>query len=138
MANAIIVDTREVQALIQAGTRAIGQAVEMMPEALATEEIPGEAPKGATGALSAPWPVERLDLLTFVVHPSEDAFYAHMVAGGTRAHGPVDAQVMTVEDAFVTHVSGVPPNPFHERAIAAAERRGEEMLKKSMAQEGVF
>ena len=64
----------------------------------------------------------------------EEAWWAHFVAGGTKEHGPRRAERMLFEvdgeTVAATRVSGVPANPFHERAMARTRSRVDDILRR--------
>ena len=124
--------------LVAAGTRGIVRANELMARHLREEDIPREAPRGGTGSLQEDWHEREEDPLTRVVFPGRDAFYAHMIARGTEEHGPRRARALRLPDGrFAAVVAGIPPNPFHERAVAAMESRAEDLLDQALADEGI-
>lgn len=133
----VTVDASEVDALVDAGVRAITTGVRLIAEALATEHLPDEAPVGATGTLSRDWQLREGGEFSWVVFPDDDAFYAHMVARGTSAHGPRRARAMRIGDRFASFVGGITADPFHLRAQAQAEGRASDLLAEALAEEGV-
>lgn len=77
-----------------------------------------QSPSGLAGKLE-----KVRDPHVFVGYRRKTAPFAHMVIGGTRAHGPRKARVMVFRNPPVgvvaTHVSGVQPNPIVSRVAAA-------------------
>lgn len=61
----------------------------------------------------------------FVGYRRKTAFFAHMVIGGTREHGPRKARAMVFsnppEGVVAHHVRGVRPNPIVARVASAHE-----------------
>lgn len=130
-------DRADIDRLIAGAKRTVEGLPRELAELLAEDKIPDEAPKGATGKLSEPWQTERESDLEWRVFANDEAFYAHMVAGGTRDHGPRSAQAMRIGDRWVEHVRGVPANPFDKRAGAATEREDDDVLKRVLLAEGL-
>lgn len=122
--------------LVQRGVQAISAATAHMSAAVREEHIPAEAPVGATGELASSWEETERDALTRVVHPGPEAFYAHIVA---RGRGPVEtagARALTIDGQFRAAAGPAAANPFHERALAAAEARTDEFIAEALAAEG--
>lgn len=136
--DASIDGVEELQALAEQGARAIVRATEILAGELRGEHIPAEAPRGRTGALADDWQERQEDPLTRVVFPGARAFYAHMVARGTGAHGPRRARAMTVEGRFAAHVAGQAANPFHERAAERLSRGADAAVDAALRELGVL
>jgi hypothetical protein len=85
--------------------------------------------------LAEPWEEQLHGLQASVAAPE---FWAHFLAHGTSAHGPVSAErlVFTVEGetVFATSVSGIAANPFDERAMADTERNLSRILQQALAE----
>lgn len=122
--------------LVQAGVRAITQAVAAAAGEMRSTHIPAEAPSGPSGALRTDWHVRERDPLTHVVHPGDDAFYAHIVARGRRpfrTRKPYQVRPETWRMA----AGSTRPNRFDERAIAALEARTDELMDAALADQGI-
>lgn len=63
-----------------------------------------------------------------------EAWWAHFVARGTRAHSAKDGgrMVFTIDGETVSaeRVGGIPANPFHERAMALTRTRLDDILRR--------
>jgi hypothetical protein len=93
------------------------------------------------GQVAAPlgdnWNVER-GVFSATVQAPSDAWWAHFLARGTRAHGPKsesDRLVFTTADNGVVSadfVAGITANPFDDRALARTRGRVDDILRRLM------
>lgn len=102
------------------------------------DELETASPVGETGELASSWHVEKRSETEAVV--ASGVHYAHMVAGGTSAHGPRDSGwrsrlLFTIAGSTVwaAWVSGTPARPFHDDAKHATEAQLPGMLADVMA-----
>ena len=67
-----------------------------------------------------------------------DQWFAHFLARGTQAHGPLKAESMMFkidqDMVWAEFVSGITADPFHERAVAAEELRIDSLLNQMLAE----
>lgn len=91
--------------------------------------------RGASSRLGAPWQVTVVGEVGHVVAPE---WWAHFVAGGTRAHGPRKAEKLVFEvdgeTVFADWVEGMPSDPFDKRAIAKTETHVDDIMKRIIAE----
>lgn len=129
--------THNLDELVQRGVAAIVAATEAMADELRGTHIPDEAPKGATGALSSEWSVREADPLTLIVSPPGEAWYAHIVARGRRGVEPTRRRALTIDGEFAAHAGPASGDPFHDRAVARMEQRGDALIEAALADQGL-
>lgn len=127
----------EIDQLVERGVAAIRQAVAETARELRETHIPAEAPTGATGALSTDWHETERDALTRVIHPGEEAFYAHIVARGRAGTEAPRGRALTIGGEFRQHAGPASADPFDRRAIAAIEGRVDELMNAALEGEGL-
>jgi len=69
-----------------------------------------------------------------------DQWFAHFLARGTQAHGPLKKEVMMFKIdqdlMWAEFVAGIRPDPFHERAVAAEGPRIDSLLNQMLSRAG--
>lgn len=128
------VDRSDLDRYIAESKDALARAIEAATEELSTT-VATEA-SSASSRLGVAWPIEPgAGLDRKVVAPE---FFAHFLARGTRDHGPKRASRLVFEMAggfvFATHVAGVRPNPFGERAVERVESRLDQLITETFAE----
>lgn len=93
-----------------------------------------QTPKGLSGESKMRDPAGEPN--AFVGYRRKTAFFAHMVIGGTKAHGPRSARILAWQGAngpiFANRVRGVRPNPIVSRVADANAARIYEAVNRSL------
>lgn len=110
----------EIAAKLLATASVMSEMIDHAADLLA-KDVAAEAASVST-RLSAPWSIEGWGGTKRVVAPE---FFAHFLAGGTSPHGPSTATRLVFEVdggmVFAKAVSGIPANPFDDRAVAKTQ-----------------
>lgn len=134
----IRVDDDEVLRLLRRVEGGLDRLVEEVAEELADEAA--REGRSVSSRLGAKWPVSGTGDETRHVEAPE--WWAHFIAGGTKDHGARSAPrlAFTIDSRFVTptHVRGIAPNPFDERAIRTTEHRVDDIVRRLIGLGGLF
>lgn len=126
MAVTFEVDDREVVRMLRGAEEALEGLLERVAEMVEEEAEAESRSRGVT------WRVRRSPDLAVEV----EQWWAHFLARGTRAHGPVASQrlLLRVDGRWVSpvRVAGIATDPFHERAVQRARSRVDEVLAEAV------
>lgn len=130
VAVSFTVEEEQVLANLTHAEEAMGHVIDLLAQDLA-EEVRMEAGQYSR-SLAAPWKITGIGPTERMVMAPE--WWAHILAHGSVAHGPVTADKLVFsvagEQVFATFVSGITGRHFDEAAINRTAGRADEIIKR--------